>query len=1004
MADSSRPSAVTPVSDEVITQIHFDTLWETAQDALGLYAGQRWSARGEADPGITLMQAFAYGVSDVSYRHTLPLKDLLTRPNIPKAEGLSLDHQDGIFAHEFGPEWALTSSPVTLADYRRAILDLTVNVGSDLVFCFRDVQIALQPVSDSYGYTYDEAKYAIQFISATTPEASRYRVPGRYRLWVTRSARVSQDAANVALEAYLKTHRNLCEWEIVPEPFVKVKSSKPQVYFILDDDLMGSAINLAVAQAIQAINQALLPAPVRQSAAARLDGGERAEQVYNGPRLEHGWVAQLPPERPVTGGALSAYTVSVHALSAAVVGVVPGIKGIEWPGGADIQVSEGMQHQLWVTVANKEILDTQAGDRIKVFKRGQDIPLNWAVVAEVYETLQHTASLATPDKLRQVAYGRYRNPGFYRSVGASLPPVYGLQQGTDDLSQDARMLLQFLRPFEQLLASSADQVSKLPGILAFDGRRTDAMVWGTYSLPRQDEDPLTWEQLHEMYSQDDLIRMSWLSLNLSHDREKELAILNYLLGYFGEQRAAQALVGVSGDKSDEFLPVQQGFLRQVTRLAYERAAISVSRISALQRKIAARLGVGAALFDESLQKPDGQFPGDDLPFYVIEHHELLPEAAAPSQITTDWPQNQTVTVLQGKIETRKSTGLLTLSLSNATGLKPGQLIELQGTPSGKNQDPMEPLASIVLHTVNDNEVTIVLKEHIRLMNTLPQLDNNTNTWRWRLSQTWLQSVVIDLAYYYPFSKGDPMVTLDATQSFPAGLKKGQRLVLRPKARWQRWPTTKELTDAQSYNDIVVEVVESDPIRGTVKVKWVKQITAKSEAEIKKGKPAPPVDLQVSNDDNPQWPESGNINSHYAWSVPYSSDNFSFTLSVVLNRKWLTENGNTGEMSQWIEQIVREEMPSHLNLQLHWLTDFHGFAQQYRSWQRSDRPVGDQSFELLRMLGIGERPVDQRTGIGFVRVASKTESTKEETALKDKDNNLKESILRRYSVIYVKQSQ
>ncbi|QRR07650.1 hypothetical protein FPJ27_15400 [Burkholderia sp. MS455] len=1029
MADTTMPAptSATAMSEAIQEQIHFDTLWSTAQDALEVYAGQRWSARGDADPGVTLLQAFSYGVSDVSYRHTLPLTDLLTEQTTPKptpteSPQIHLKHDDGIFAHEFGPEQSLTSSPVTLDDYRRAILDLTVGVDHDKstvnTFCFRDVQIAPVAPGDSYGYTYDPNQYAFQFLSQTTPEAARYHVAGRYRLWVTLTPGVPQQAALDTLQTYLKDHRNLCEWEIVPEPVVPVEFQNPKVQFVLEDDLpVNQQMNEVIARAIWAINQALLPAPTRQFAADRLAQGEPAEQVYAGPRLEHGWITQLPPQRPVVDGKLGAYRISLQTLSAAVVGVVPGIKSVQWMDAhqAPIEIPPGKQVQLWVKADG--LLD-HPEQSISIYKRGQTVAPDWFGVQLTYDgTLRSDAQTAKNDRLRQVPYGRYRNPGFYRTVGASLPPVYGLQQSAEAFTpgkdEAARRLLQFLRPFEQLLANSADQLKKLPRLLAFDGRDPTAQVWGAAQWPKKDEDPLAVEQIQQCIKADVLDQMQWVRLGQSVDNEKELEILDYLLGYFGERRALRTLEDkrtgtASASDPLEFRSVQQGFLRQVTRLAYDRAAISISKVSALQRKIAARLGVGSMLFDEALQQSTAKFPDEALPFYVIEHQELLPSAPAPEQIHpgADWPNVQTVS----KVDVSKDETELTLVLDKADSqkLQPGQLIELRATEKSGGK-LLEPITAIVIHEVTSDQgkvsVHINLSDHLRLKYSTKLLQDKDHLyiWQWRLAQVWLKRVVYGLQYLSSDNtKGT--ATLLVTPSFPVGLKVGQRFALRPKVRWQSVWTKDDLTKTQALRDVVVEVAAADPIQGTVTVNWIVDLPVKQHPEASPPS-VEPVDLNTKEQTAAHWDmTTGDLDHAYAWSVPYSVESFSFTMSIVLNRVWLKGSENKAELSQWIEQIVREEMPSHLNLQIHWLDDFDNFACKYRTWQNDGRPVGDQSYELLRLLGIGERPVDQRTGIGFVRVANTDESKTYTEHASGLDESLRSGYLQKQAVVYVEKSK
>ncbi|MCU7064898.1 hypothetical protein K7R09_24155 [Serratia ureilytica] len=1023
MKETRTPPATSPVSEAVQEQIHFDTLWSTAQDALAVYSGQRWSAQGEGDPGVTLMQAFAYGVSDVSYRHTLPLVDLLTEESVPKAEGdHMLAHTGGIFADEFGPEWALTSSPVTLEDYRRGILDLTVvssevEWGAQPVFCFRDVQIALRSGEESYAYTCDTNRYAFQFVSPKTPTTSRYRVPGSYHLWVTLHPEVSWTKAKPVLEAYLKDHRNLCEWEMLPEAPVTMAIKMPEIKLTLTDDLpVGEATYQAVAQALWTVNQTLLPLPERRRAADRLADGEPAEKVYNGPHLNHGWITTMPPVRAMHGGVLSAYEVPVQALTAAVLGRVSGIQAMDWSDTDTpmIVVPAGQQVQLWVDIHAAENVDLKLQKEkacIQVYKRGQRVALSdeeWKQVHDIYQRLKQAALLATPDDVRSVKYGRYRHPGFYRSVGASLPPVYGLQQAPEVFGPGgdahARNLMLFLRPFEQQLANHAEQLQKLPRLLAFDGRDTASTVWGHPDWPQSNDDALAAQQTAKLIDPPSWSQLQAMNIQLARDPEKELSLLNYLLGYFGEHRAGR---GLTGQDIAAFVAVQQGFLRQVTRLAYARAAISISKISALQRKIAARLGVGPALFSESLQKTQAPFPAGTLPFYVIEHQELLPVAPTPEQVQTDpavWPEAQAVTFKQ--VDEQK---MLQLTLTNAKGmgLVGGQLIELRGVNKKVSEtSDSVPLMAIVLHSVDGDIVSIDLTEHARLERSLAQIKSADYAWTWRLAQTWLKRSV----YNVVFADGrvpkdtDNTVTLSVPSGYPVELKVRDRFALRPHGRWQSWPTKDDLASTKDLSDVVVEVTATDAVRGTVTVKWVAACKATLHIET------PPysvdaVNLTVDAQSPVNWDvvtQPGNQSSSvsFAWSLPYRRESFSFSLSVVLDRAWLA-GGEPEVLNQWIEHIVREEMPSHLNLQLHWLGDYANFANRYRTWQESGRPVGDQSYELLRLLGIGERPVDMRSGIGFVRVATEKESQMAEQKVNAKPAANVDILLQKEALVYVR---
>ncbi|MCF7696560.1 hypothetical protein KPG66_10800 [Mycetohabitans sp. B2] len=1017
MADTTRPAteADSTAGDTAQDPIHFDTLWSTAQDALTVYAAKRWSARGDADPGVTLLQALTFAVSDVSYRHTLPLADLLTPESVPKKSATCLNHgtvnDSSIFASEFGPETALTCGPVTLNDYRRLLLDLTDTDNESSTFLFRDVQIATVSPEQSYAYVYDTDRYTFQFVGEEKKNKQSYRVPGQYRLWATLNPGVKDDAKK-RLQICLKDNRNLCEWEITDIYLLTPTKQEPQVVIELEDDLSADQTAQVVALAIWEANDALLPWPIRQSAAVRLAQGEAAEAVYAGPHLKHGWIADLPPSRGMDDqGKLTKRLVSYSSLIVAMM-TVRGIKRVCWDkqnGQASkeaLEIADNAQVQLWVDPVSGLLGDSSLGSAIIVRKRGQTITVESGAVNKYLKARLTQVAQAKRDETRRVPYGQYRHPAYYRSAGSWLPPVYGLQQGAEHFEQNfkAKQLLRFLRPFEQQVANSADQLEKLPRLLAFDDRDPKAAVWGAADWPNADQDALTHEQ-----SACALLERATLkeqSEQQSQDNDKELAIIDYLLGYFGECRASRTLLG---PKPEEFCHVQQGFLRQVTRLSYERAAISISNISALQRKIAARLGIGEALFDETLQQAGASFP-DSLPFYLIEHQELLPVAPNSKLVNMNWKE---VNYNADKRD-QNDKHLLSLSLGDVNGqLRVGQLIELQAKHNGIT---LEPITGIVIHKVKTGDdgksaqIEIDLEQHRRLQRSVRLLKESDYAWQWRISPDWLKRVVYDLRYIDNNVPKDGTATLTVQPSFPICLKTGDRFALRPKARWQSVATAGELREVGSCKDIVVQVTDSDPIQGTVTVQWIgagnQYVTTKKNGRFE----VHPVDLDNISSSEQAWPDVA-TSALYGWSVPYKEDTFAFTLSVVLNRSWVDQHGNPSELNQWVEQIVRQEAPSHLNIQLHWLGDlqFRRFAYKYQQWQKGGRPVGDQSYGLLNLLGVGDRPTDERAGIGFVQIADRGTKIKiEEDIPKEKISPEEKNKLRQarfeQQVVYVGDSE
>jgi hypothetical protein len=77
-------------------------------------AGDTWTDFNEHDPGVTLLHALAYALTDLGYRAEHPIADLLTGPDGQiDADGACL----------FPPERIFPCAPVSLLDLRKRLLD-----------------------------------------------------------------------------------------------------------------------------------------------------------------------------------------------------------------------------------------------------------------------------------------------------------------------------------------------------------------------------------------------------------------------------------------------------------------------------------------------------------------------------------------------------------------------------------------------------------------------------------------------------------------------------------------------------------------------------------------------------------------------------------------------------------------------------------------------------------------------------------------------------------------
>ncbi|PMY29146.1 hypothetical protein C1Y35_31995 [Pseudomonas sp. GW456-L14] len=888
--------------DEVKSLIHFDTLLEQGMEAIEQYSGQVWTDKGEQDPGVTLLQDLSYGVSDLAYRHTLPLVDLLTPADTSSG--------DGIFPASFGPHRVLTCGPVTVDDYRRALLDLHSPEGETPVgFYFRNVQLTPESEAEQYQYWYDPDKWEFTFARpASMAEPTQLTLKGNYHLYVELARGADQAKAQTALDDFLKVNRNLCEavrettW-VEPLPLELLSTLE------LEDDC--TDYNRVLAELYRLSDSYLNPMAVRVAASELSEQGVGNEVIYQGPQLQHGWITRLPAARD--------YSQPLEVDLSPLVNIwlsIDGVKSVTDLGGNKlgnwhVSVDPNKYLQLWGSdpVASLE----RDKNIVYLYKKGQRCLGDRAGIEKYI-----TAAPLISEKDVVMPYGRNRKPAEFHSLSKRLPPCYGLQQPSPEDTQ--KQLHQFLLPFEQALANGCQQLALLPDLLAFD-RSQSTPVWGI-------QWPFAAESLSDKVHQAYKPQLLLMLKDHRQKDNKELATIDYLLGYFGSQRAPRTLSRPFSD----FLKVQRGYLRQHADLGYQRSNIQVQEVSALQKRIAARIGVGSELFD---QKP----ALDKLPFYLVEHRALLPVMPDGNYNAEQTPLDCSVSkewvilyVPDEPVNSLFHCGLLIdLVIKNDGGSGGDYIINNVMVKSIAREDD----CSYLNFLVQDNEQ--LLRDLDRLSGAMA-----AGTLRWKNSNTWLQDMWYPLHYDADtklLNEGEKRIVATQDAPYPVMLQQDDQIAIRR----QNSPKP-PLLESDDNATVYAQVVSRDWINGSFVIK------AKDGSTL---------------------PEKGDNHRWYIDNQDKTiSDRFSFMVSLVFPRSLLAGLTDASTTEAWIKQCILDEIPCHISALVHWLDDsaFAQFGVAYQGWQNNGSPLGDRSYQLLKQLTLGRTP-SVLDGLGHMRIAT-----------------------------------
>ncbi|WP_369790562.1 hypothetical protein [Rouxiella sp. WC2420] len=907
--------------------IHFDTLLEKSLDDIQRYSGNIWTDKGEHDPGVTLLQALTWSTADLAFRHTFPAKDLLQ----PKAQGST------IFPSNFGPRDVLTCAPITLDDYRRGILDLCNDSKNESKFYFSDVQITpVVKVAEQYQYSYDQTTGHFLF---KTADDNNFHVVGDYEVNYQLNRGVDDEVAHAALVKYLAANRHLCE--SFREP--KRLDATPQKIIIsleLTDDWIDYQTTLN--QVVLQVEDRVSPQTVRSN--SRLNSqGINSNDLIEGPKLDYGWIEALPATREAMGN----YELDISVLAKSLL-QVPGVKSVQALGvdkDKNWKLTVETNHYPLAWGVDESSVQQAIKQCVTFTKKGQILPLENYVEAAAPLLFNRNKATKLPDA--PIPAGKYRNPDAYYPASNFLPAAYGLKQSK--LSSAAKNLALYLFPFESWNYLQQSKMMLLPEALTFERDSTTFGKTNWLTLLNFTSSIRAISFLEDK----DKINIYGQSSKLFYSPESELGITSYLLNYFGNSRADRTLI--KNYDSNEYRDVQYGFLRQNPEINYSRGNIDIHGISGLQRIIAARLGRGVELF----AKKEGNVPSTQkmstLPFYIVENRQLLPPM--PNMLDTG-AKTSLITLTEKFIDKKSGLSGLKLTVDNNTDFKVGMLADIELIPktNGSKENKSVFYKNLLIRGIelldsDKNSIKFYCADDPRLSENLERIIDTTLFKKKILSfaSAWLQNNRTPIS-----SESINNRTIKSVKTLPDWLQAGVTISF-----YQfETSTDPKNPDLRTIKPLTSTITTVDRVNNT-----------------------------FSFDSDVVFTEK--VRYYYEIKPEKSNEPFSSTLSCIFPRSWLDTQGNdssrldkNNELAIWIEQVIKEEIPIHLNPQIHYLDSgqFNTFSDAYQRWQNNSFQLGGDAYAILEMLSLGQRPRDNFPGIGVMRVYdAATEKSSVDTA-------------------------
>ena len=842
---------------ELREQIHFDTLLTQAHQVLDTHAQRSWSDREEHDPGMTLLQSMMYGVSDLAYRHTLPLPDLLTTSS-----------NSGPFSSNFSRAAILRRDPVTEDDYRHAILNLRHESNEGAEYYFHNVRFIPNMGEQAPKYWLEGENYRYTPTDGSAKPAS---LLGTYTVQLELSTKFNKDEAQAAIKSFLDRQHNLCE-SISAIEWIDPHPVNIEMALTLMPGRESCAARL-MAQ-IWLLAQACVRPSARRGSVVQVDGAQiDVEEVELW--QTHTGIAQLPPKRD--------YAQPTQIDISGLISQIKSLGGVDKIQRLEFEVPDGGNPNVnvWELTIPAKAYAQLWSDSIAVMLDKIQMSLNGVRIrvshAAVERELADMAASNTSEQIPVSWSGRFRDPGYRIPVSERLPACYGLHQLS--LSDNAQQLQTFLRPFEQELENGAKQLARLPQLLSFDQRAED-----------------------------------------SNGTMEESAWVEHLLGYF------DTCASESAGSEVERLKARRGLLKQVNQIAAARGTgVSCDHpVTALQRRIAGRLGIDSGLFDK---QPDL----GHLPFYVIEHSQLLPKTPNPKTL-------EPVTV-RGSSNYGAADDYFEIYVSSQSQFVAGQVVDLL------IETELGDAAGILLSQVYNNDSEQILQidlseaarfnPHLRENKSALISAINERAVKVQASSVWLKKhafAVKPLAFYPDnqavqsfelHAESYPFITFRVGMSIDLGYHTGREATA--------WSHTGKVLAYDEKTGVVAITIDNAQALDLKRLYW-----------------------------KPNEEQSANL--------------FSLSLSVVFPEALLGETGaERTERAALFERVVREETPAHLTSYTHWMgrDEFKALSHEYQQWATYHESIYTAtpylpSYLILDRLGLGRSPGNFE-GIGFMHI-------------------------------------
>lgn len=424
-----------------------------------------WTNLNQSDPGVTILDQLCYALTELGYCNNFPIKDVLTN----KEGKLKVKNQFYL------PENILTTSPLSIDDFRKFVIDNTKNIAN----------VQISPVKTSINAS--EAVYKTSILIDRTIDKTKKIEVTNYKK-VKKKNTEGKEVEEVIEEKGVKTLsdiilentffilnkcRNLGELFLFPTILNPVEYSIKGNLELAN----GADLNTVLIAIEKAINNYVYPKLLQKGYEEIKKEELTTNEIFNGPKLKNGWISD--DNMQAKRNRIQVYEITE---------IIKNVEGVVSITDVVFLVDEVTKYEvkcdedeILVFVFLPKIDGLESNLKVNLKGRYINTTIKTSSLKELSFLEESYGQICKVSRVRlapNLPEGKYRDISSYFSIQNTFPDAYkvgikGVSANASDFEiAQSRQLKGYLTLFDQVLTNQFMQLSNIGGLFSFENAVT----------------------------------------------------------------------------------------------------------------------------------------------------------------------------------------------------------------------------------------------------------------------------------------------------------------------------------------------------------------------------------------------------------------------------------------------------------------------------------------------------------------------------------------------------